>query len=235
MATALITGGAVHVGREICLFLADKGYDIALHYNSSEEEAVELANFIEAKGQSCFLFPNDFAKSKGVGLLEKVILESGSLSLLINSASVFKKSNIVQTETEVAQKTFDVNFMTAFVLMRDFAKTAKEGVIINLLDQSINKALPNHAIYSISKSALAALTKAAALEFAPGIRVCGIAPGIILPHTEEDVSFFYNQKEHIPLKKSGSIDSLISAVDYILENDFVTGDIMFVDGGQSIS
>lgn len=235
MATALVTGGAIHVGREICLYLADRGYDIALHYNTSDEDAKELADYIEAKGRECFLFEADFSKCNAEKLLEKVIAECHDLTLLVNSASVFEKADIDDTELVMAKKTFDVNFMAPFVLMRDFAKNVKEGLIINVLDQSIRKSLPKHVLYSVSKSALATLTKAAAMEFAPGIRVCGIAPGIIVPHTEEDVSFFYKQKEHIPLKKAGSIHSLTTALAYIIDNDFVTGDIMFVDGGQSIS
>lgn len=235
MATALVTGGAIHVGREICLYLADKGYDIALHYNTSDEDAKELADYVEAKGKECFLFEADFSKCTAENLIKKVLAECPDLELLVNSASVFEKADISSTPLEMAKKTFDVNFMAPLILMRDFATAVREGLIINILDQSICKSLPKHTLYSVSKSALATLTKAAALEFAPYIRVCGIAPGIIVPHTEEDVAFFYKQKEHIPLRKAGSIQSLTSALGYIIDNDFVTGDIMFIDGGQSIA
>lgn len=234
MATALVTGGAIHIGEILCLHLADKGYDIALHYNTSEKEALEVADFVRAKGVNCEIYSSDFLKTKGEGLFKNISAEMDDISLVINCASVFEKANIVSSDLNLVEKALAVNFTAPFVLMRDFARISKKGVVINILDQSIRKSLPEHALYSVSKSALAALTKAAASEFAPNIRVAGIAPGIVLPHTKDDAIFFEKQKDNIPLQKTGTVDSVVKAVDYILCNDFVTGDILFVDGGQSL-
>lgn len=234
MATALVTGGAIHVGEILCLHLADMGYDIALHYNTSETASEEVADFVRAKGRNCEVFAADFLKSKGEGLIERVSAEMEDISLLINCASVFEKADLCNSGLDLVERSFAVNFTAPFILMRDFAKFSKQGLIINILDQSIKKALPEHAIYSVSKAALASLTKAAAREFAPDIRVAGIAPGIVLPHTQEDEIFFDKQKNNVPLQKAGTVETVIKAVDYIIGNDFVTGDILFVDGGQSL-
>lgn len=235
MATALVTGGAVNLGKIICLYLADKGYDIALHYNTSYAEACVVADMIKAKGKKCSLFQADFFSTKGEGLVAQVIDAFGELNLLINSASVFEKADIAGTDLLLAEKAFAVNFTSPFVLMRDFGRLADSGVVINLLDQSIKKALPMHALYSVSKTALYSLTKAAALEFSPKIRVAGIALGLVLAHTEEDAAFFAEREKNIPLQKAGDASNILLAADYILDNDFVTGDVLFVDGGQSLS
>lgn len=235
MATALVTGGALNLGKIICLHLADRGYDIALHYNTSYKEAALVADMVKAKGRKCSLFQADFVKDKGEGLVREVFDVFGSLDLLINSASVFEKADIAESDLQLAEKAFAVNFTAPFILMRDFALLAGNGVVINLLDQSIKKALPKHVLYSVSKSALYSLTKAASLEFSPQIRVVGIAPGLILAHTKEDIAFFEKHQNSIPLKKAGDAANILTSLDYIIDNDFVAGDVLFVDGGQSLS
>lgn len=233
--TALITGGAKRIGREIVLGLAESGYDIALHYFGSENDARDTESQVRELGRTCKLYKFDLAKENDLPLLiNSVTKDFPDLELLINNASLFEKATIEDTEPDMIDRQFSVNFKAPFFLMRDFARRHKKGQIINILDARITQKDFNYSAYSLSKMALAELTKMAAVEFAPGIRVNGVAPGIILPPSNESIEYLDRKSKNVPLQRKGNISEIVNAVIFLTENDYVTGQIIFVDGGEHL-
>ncbi|QIA06340.1 SDR family oxidoreductase [Draconibacterium halophilum] len=128
----------------------------------------------------------------------------------------------------------DVNLKAPFFLIRDFANYFKAGNIINFVDTRITSNASNFAAYSISKKALWDLTKMAALEFAPDIRINAIAPGVTLPPEDEDEDYLEKLAQGIPMKKPGGVEPILKSLNYILENDHLTGQLLFADGGENL-
>ena len=232
---ALITGGAKRIGAELALFLAKKGYDIAIAYNRSKEDAQKIGREIAKHGSRCEIFKSDFSKVEEASrLVPKVFKKFPHISLLINNASVFERSLISDTTLELLDRAISINFKTPFILSRDFARLCQTGNIINILDARITSNRSTYAAYSLSKKALAELTRMAAVEFAPKIRVNGIAPGLILPPAGKNKRYLEKLALNIPLQKKGSVENIKSALQFLLENDYVTGQIIFCDGGEHL-
>ncbi|MFA7553845.1 MAG: SDR family NAD(P)-dependent oxidoreductase [Spongiibacteraceae bacterium] len=233
---ALVTGGATRVGARFSLFLAEQGYDIALHYHSSEKEALKVAEQIRSLGRQCEVFKHDFATSSEPGSLIKAVLTVfPRLNLLVNSASVYDAEPTLSTSLELLENQFKVNFFTPYLLTQGFAEQVETGNIINILDNKIEYQQYHYSAYLLSKKTLAEFTKMAAMEFAPRIRVNGIAPGVILPADVRTDDYIEWRKEGIPMKTQGSVDHLCQAMGYLLANDFVVGQILFVDGGEGLN
>ncbi|MDD4107513.1 MAG: SDR family oxidoreductase [Prolixibacteraceae bacterium] len=236
--TALITGSSKRVGRAVAEYLASKGWNIFIHYNSSVKYARELENILEERypeQKFSTIKANLSDESEVEQLIPRVISETDSLDLLINNASVFDKSYISETGVALFNSQFNINLRAPFLLMRDFSKYAGKGNIINFADTRITHNNSDYAAYSLSKKALWELTKMAALEFSPGIRVNAIAPGLTLPPEGKDYEYLLKLAEKIPMKRPGGIDQIIKSVEFILENDHLTGQLLFADGGENIS
>jgi NAD(P)-dependent dehydrogenase (short-subunit alcohol dehydrogenase family) len=235
--TALITGASKRVGKSLAEHLASKGWNIIIHFNSSENLAEELENALRKK------YPQQkFARVKAnlsIGnevekLVPLVLSEFGAFNLLVNNASVFDPGYLKKTDTKLFDSQIDVNLKAPFLLMRDFANHCKFGNIINFVDTRITKNKSNFAAYSLSKKGLWELTKMAALEFAPEIRVNAIAPGVTLPPEDKDEKYLWNLAENIPMKKPGGLRPILNSLDFILENDHLTGQLLFADGGENL-
>lgn len=232
---ALVTGGAKRIGRSIALALAEESYDIALHYGTSAAEAEKTAGEIRQLGVECATFRCDLADEQEVlCLLPRVVEKMPGLEILVNNASIFEKGKIVDTEPDFYRQHVAINFTAPYFLSRDFARICKKGQIINLLDTRVTSSDFNYAIYTITKKALAELTKISAREFAPDIRVNAIAPGIILPPPGGDRHSFEKMALKIPLKKTGGLDYVVQSVKFILKNDFLTGQLIYLDGGENL-
>ena len=235
--TVLITGSAKRLGKEMAIHLAKQGWNIAIHFHSSENLAISLKkklsnDFPESKFE---LFKADLSDSNQVErLIPEVLEKMGKLDLLINNASVFDPGFIGETSPDFLDRQMNINFKTPFVLIRNFAQHVKKGAIINIVDTRISKNKSNYAAYSLSKKALWELTKMAALEFAPGIRVNAIAPGLTLPPEGKDESYLQKLAENIPMKKPGGVEPILQNLDYIIGNDYLTGQLLFADGGENL-
>lgn len=235
--TTLITGAAKRVGKAIALHLAEQGWNIAIHYNSSETEArLFLDELISAYPDQRFkLFRADLNLSEELEvLIDQVNQKMDGFELLINNASVFEPSKLIETTTAFLDRQMNINFKAPFILMRDFARTIKTGVIVNFVDTRIVSNQSNFAAYSISKKALWEMTKMAALEFGPEIRVNAIAPGLILPPQEKGEEYLLKLSEKIAMKRPGGLDPIQKSLDYILNNDYLTGQLLFCDGGENL-
>lgn len=235
--TALITGAAKRVGKAMALHLASQGWNIAIHYNTSGDEARlfrdELAN--SYPDQQFELFKADLNRAEEVEMLiPRVVQKMLGIGLLINNASVFEPAQLGQTTTGFFDNQMNVNFKAPFILMRDFAKTFRNGVIVNFVDTRIVTNQSKFAAYSISKKALWETTKMAALEFGPEIRVNAIAPGLTLPPEEKGEDYLVKLADKIAMKRPGGLEPILKSLDYILNNDYLTGQLLFCDGGENL-
>ena len=235
--TALITGAARRIGKAMAQHLASQGWNIAIHYNSSEPEALQFCDELAGAypNQQFEIFKANLNLPDEVELLiPQVIQKMQAIDLLINNASVFEPAQLGDTTTEFLDRQMNVNFKAPFILMHDFAKSFKSGVIVNFVDTRIVTNQSNFAAYSISKKALWELTKMAALEFGPGIRVNAIAPGLTLPPEEKGDDYLLKLAEKIAMKRPGGLEPILKSLDFILNNDYLTGQLLFCDGGENL-
>jgi pteridine reductase len=234
---ALITGAAQRIGRALAEHLAAKGWSLAIHCNRSKKNAVALSDTLlkQFPNQSFTVFKADLSVKQEVeNLLPEVILKMGKPELLINNASVFEPGTIAQTSSLFFERMVRINLNAPFLLLRDFANLCLKGTIVNLVDTRIATNQPNFAAYTLSRKMLWELTKMAAMEFGPEIRVNAIAPGLTLPPEGKDNNYMNNLARFIPMKRPGGIKPLLQSLDFILENEFLTGQILFCDGGENL-
>ncbi len=233
--TILVTGGARRIGRAICLELARAGYDIALHYNRSSGEARKTAAAVKRIGRTCRLFTCDLSDPAEVeGLIPAVLTECRGLTGLINNASVFEPSDPKDKGTQVLHRHLSVNFRAPYVLMQQFARRVRKGSIVNILDANMAKARTAFAEYTLSKRMLAEWGQLAAKKFSPAIRVNAVAPGLILPPEGKSKGYLNDLSRRVPLQRKGDPADVAKAVLFLLESDFVTGQVIYADGGEHL-
>jgi pteridine reductase len=234
--SALITGGAKRIGRDIALFLASQGYKIAIHYGKSLSHAKDTAAQIRGAGGTCELFGCDLQNStQTVALVYKVLRKFPDLNLLVNNAAIFEKSSLHSDQGKSFDRHMNINLRAPYLLICQFAQKCGKGQVINILDSRITRNDVSCVAYSISKKALASLTELAALELAPNIRVNAIAPGLILPPPGQNEGYLNRLAKHVPLKSKGTVADILQTVKYLLEQKNVTGQILFADGGQHLT
>jgi pteridine reductase len=232
---ALVTGGAIRLGQAIAVSLAAAGYDIALHYHSSTGPAEATAEEIQALGVDCVPFQHDLRDADSLpDFMRRVYARFPRLSVLVNSASGYESGTIQETTPDTFNTQIAVNLRAPFFLMQAFAATVQQGNIINIIDNKIGFNQYHYAAYLLSKKALADLTQMAALEFAPRIRVNGVAPGVVLPAESRPADYIAWRVRGIPLKRQGDPVHITQTIRYLLDNAFVTGQIIVVDGGENI-
>lgn len=235
--TALITGASKRIGKSLAIHLAAKGWNVAVHFNNLAKPADELLAELSLKypGQQFMAFRANLADIDDViALIPAVVGVFGPFQLLVNNASVFDPGYLRKTSPELFDMQMNVNLKAPFFLMRDFASYCKTGNIINFVDTRITSNKSNFAAYSLSKKGLWEVSKMAALEFAPAIRVNAIAPGVTLAPEDKDESYLSNLAKSIPMKCPGGIEPILKSFDYILENQHLTGQLLFADGGENL-
>ncbi len=232
---AFITGAAERLGKAMALALAGMGYDIALHYNSSEKHAKKTAEEIKSLGRKCGIFKADLSDIKGIKpLTARVFRTFPNCSLLINNASIFENRDFMEVTEESFDREFALNFKAPFFLSQEFSRRKSAEIIVNMLDTRVSRIEPGHFVYNLSKKALRDFTLMAARALGPKIRVNGICPGPILPPPGKDSKYLRRISGNTPLGKPGHPDYVISALKYILDNSYVTGECLYVDGGQHL-
>ncbi|KAA3646797.1 MAG: SDR family NAD(P)-dependent oxidoreductase [Chloroflexi bacterium] len=224
------------MGKAIALALAEAGYDIALHYNSSTRSANTTAKKIRSLGVACETFQTNLAQMQAFdSFFEDIMGTFPNLNVLVNSASGYVQAELSETQQEDYDFQFALNLRAPYFLSQSFAKKVGAGNIINILDNKIDFNQPQYAAYVLTKKALADFTKLAALEFAPDIRVNGVAPGVVLPAGSRSKEYIKWRVQAIPLKKQGKTSNITDTILHLLENDFISGQILVVDGGESIT
>ena len=237
---ALVTGAGVRVGRVIARKLADAGARVAVHYRSSEPEARQLADEISACGGEADLFRADLTdRAQAKALVTAVIDRFGALDILINNASVFRDLRIGETTDADWDENFAVNVTAPFILSRAMAEhlDGRPGKIINLTDWKTTR--PKRFAYGVSKAALSGLTRSLAASLAPAIQVNEVALGaILLPVTatpDENEELARKLAARTPLGRLGTPEEVAHVVMTLIENDYMTGETIYVDGGQRLS
>ena len=234
--TVLITGGALRIGRSLALAIARAGGNIVLHYGKSQKEAESLRGEIEAAGRKAFILQADLADPVQVAGLISRAQEFAPLFALVNNASVFEPIGWEDISLEQWNLAMMVNLTTPFLLSQAFARSLEpegNGRIVNLLDWRALRPGPDHLAYTISKSALAALTHSFAIALAPRITVNGLALGAILPPSNGAPAKV--NLEQIPARRWANLEEVGQALIFLLDGpDYITGEIIHVDGGRHL-
>lgn len=237
---ALITGGAVRLGRATALALGRSGAHLAIHYNSSGGAADELCAELRSMGVEAVSVQSDLDDPReSEGLFHQAWEALGGLDYLVNNASIFPAGRLEHADLEEdLYPNIRINAWSPFILMRAFWRKVREeeceGSVVNLLDSRLVGGDLAHAPYHLSKAMLAELTTLGALEFAPSLRVNGVAPGAILPPEGQDDEYLEAITSDLPLGRRGYPDDIADAILYLLRAAFVTGQVVFVDGGRHL-
>lgn len=236
---AIVTGGAVRLGRAIALALADAGVDIGLHHFHSRDAADQTCAEIRARGTRVVSIQADLTDA--VKSAQHIVAETtaafGGIDILINSAAVFEAETLQALTSDGWQRTLSINLQAPTFLCQEFSaqlSSDQPGQIVNIVDWRAARTDPGHLAYTLSKSGLIALTRNLAVGLAPQIQVNAVAPGAILPPPGEDERYLHNLAKNIPLQRAGSPADVTNAVLYLLRSDFVTGEVLYVAGGQEI-
>ncbi|RPJ38839.1 MAG: SDR family oxidoreductase [Planctomycetaceae bacterium] len=230
--TALVTGAAKRIGRAIALALAQNGARVVVHHNRSEQDAAALCEEIEGIGVSAWMVKGDLVDpSQTEAVFKEAVDQAGPIDILVNNASIFEMETIWETTDESLCRNMRIHTTAALILSRNLAKQQRPGHIINLLDTRVVTYDKEHASYHISKRALLTLTRILALELAPDIAVNAVAPGLILPSAWQDESYLEKLAPTTPLRRHGSPADVVEAVLFLLRSRFITGQIIYVDGG----
>lgn len=245
---ALVTGGAIRIGREIALHLARRGFDVAIHYASSTAEAQETVAGITALGRRGVALQADLLDEDQTATLVPAAAEAlgGPLTLLVNNASIFEYDNLQTATRRSWDRAMGSNLRAPFLLTQAFAaqapKAALQGgeplsqaLVVNMIDQRVLKPTPEFMSYSLAKSALFAFTRTAAQALAPDIRVCGIGPGPTVQGTRQSDTHFARQRAATILGRGSLPADLCRALDFLVDSPAVTGQMIAVDGGQHLA
>ena len=233
--TAFITGAAKRIGRATALALADEGVNIIIHYRNSEDEAKELIGEIRERDVKSWTVNADFEKpDEYETLIQRAVEIAGPIDILVNNASMFPADKLEDITFESFVTNVEVNAWAPFVLSRSFAQQMGRGKIINLVDSRTTGYDWTHVGYILSKHVLSVFTRMTALAYAPDIAVNAVAPGLILPPQGKDMSYIERLKDTVPLKKHGEPEDIADAIVFLAKSDFITGEVIFVDGGRHL-
>ena len=232
----LITGGSVRIGREIALHFARNGAKVVVHYNRSEREAWTLLEQLNdiSSGHQCVCA--DLLKEEERRKLLPTLLEKDQkLNCLVNNASVYRRCPLVNVDLHRFMQDYEINFVAPFILMCEFAHYCEEGNIINLLDQRVATVDPSASTYGFAKKSLRDATEAAAVQWAPRIRVNAVAPGIVLPPPGIGSGKMERLLKNVPMAQTSSAAEVASACLFLAKAETITGQVIYVDGGMHLA
>jgi len=234
---AVVTGGAVRLGREIALGLAKAGYAIGLHYHNSHEEAQSTAREIEEHGVQVFLLQADLCNPEEISrIFAQVEGMPFKLSVLINSAAIMTRGNLRTLIVDDWDATLNLNLRAPWLCAQEAARLMEVsgGVIINLSDSGAGKTWSGFPAYTVSKAGVEVLTRLLARTLAPKIRVNAVAPGLIMQSVDSSPDQWQNLVKKLPANRDGNPQDVVRAVLFLIENQYITGEILHVDGGYQI-
>jgi len=234
---ALVTGGAVRVGRAITLALADAGYDVVINYRSSEGPAEETARLVEEAGPRAWTVQGDLAEPETAERLAEAVRGGpGRLDLLVNSAANFFSTSLLEVDAEEWDQVHDVNLRGPHLVTRACAEMLRfsGGSVVNIADHMGITPWVRYGHHSTAKAALIHLTKVQALALAPQVRVNAIAPGLVLAPDDLDEDKLAAEIDRTPLGRAGTPKDIADAVLFLAGAPFVTGHLLVVDGGATL-
>lgn len=235
---ALVTGGARRVGRALSEALGAAGASVVINYNNSAGEAEALQRELNERGIIAAAIQADLSTKSGIdALLRQVRAQFGRLDILINNASAFESAPFLDITEEMWDRVLGVNLKAPFFLAQAAAPLLTEsgvGNIVNIADLSALQPWPSYAHHSVSKAGLVHLTKVLARALAPAVRVNGITPGTVLPPDDYNGTAGDGTPDRRVVTPHGVPDDVVRALFYLLESNFVTGQIVVVDGGRTL-
>ena len=230
--TALVTGAAKRLGRAAAIALAHQGANVAVHYNQSEQAAAALCDELQGFGVKRWTIQADLSDTgQAERLFQETIAQAGVIDVLVNNASIFEKETLWETSEDSLWRNLQIHSVAPLMLARALAQQGRAAHVINLLDTRVTAYDRHHASYHLSKRMLLTLTRMLALELAPKIAVNAIAPGLILPPAGEDESYLQNLAHCNPLNRYGCPQDVADAILFLLRSQFITGQVIYVDGG----
>ena len=237
-ATALVTGGAIRIGRAIALRLAAEGFAVGCHYRGSADDAETLKAEIEGAGGTCRLFQADLAEPGAADrLFDRVQAEMGAPALLVNNASRFANDTAEAFGEDGLAAHMAVNLVAPVGLARRLHAAAREGtdhLVVNMLDAKLFQLTPDFFTYTLSKQALLGATRTMAIGYAPLVRVLGIAPSITLVSGKQNETNFQRSKRLTLLERGPEPDEIADAVLFAWRMKSMTGEVLTLDGGQRL-
>jgi|SRR5437867_3235005 len=235
---ALITGSAKRIGRAIAVELGRKRARVGIHYRSSQREAQETLNMVRDAGADGALFQSELTDTRAVEqMFREIGSRFGSLEILVNNASVFSPSTVDYTKPEEWDQQMNTNAKAAFFVAQQAAALmhkSGQGKIINLADVAGEVIWPGYFAYSVSKAALIAVNRGLAKAYAPAIQVNAIAPGPVLFPEHYTEGQRKSAIEKTLLQREGTPEDIVRAVVFLIENDYITGELIHVDGGRHL-
>jgi pteridine reductase len=235
---ALVTGAARRVGRAIALALAEQGMRIAIHYNSSRDEAEATLSDVRSRGGDGVTLGADLAERESArALVDRAVAALGGLDLLVLSAANFERLPLSEVDDPAWDRTLALNLGSQFAIAQRALPALRTtlGSIVFITCSSATTPFRNHLPYVVAKGALRQLMRVLALEVAPDVRVNAVAPGTVLPPADLARSTVERLASALPLQRTGSADDVANAVVYLARAPFVTGHEIAVDGGRSLA
>jgi pteridine reductase len=242
--TAIVTGAGVRLGRAMALALAERGARLVVHYNASAGPAHEVVEHIEASGGEAIAVQADLGRPRlAPSIVERAVERFGQVDVLVNNAAVFKRGDWHNTGEENWDRHFDINLKSPFFLTQAFARSinaarqAGEGQrahVVNIADWRGLRPSSGYIAYTLTKAALIAMTQSLAQALAPDIQVNAILPGLILPLAGHGPEGLNEAARAIPAGRPGSEAEIVRALLYLLEAEFVTGELLHVTGGEHL-
>lgn len=235
---AVVTGGAVRLGRALALALAQEGVHLAIHYNSSAGRAEEAAAEVRALGSESVAIQADLSQpGQAHSVIRRAAGHFGQLDFLVNSAAIFVPADLDRTTEEIWDMHFALNLRAPFFLSQAFAAHVgkdRPAQIVSVADWRGLRPDTGYLAYSLTKAGVLSMTKGLALALAPNIRVNAVAPGAILPPPGKDQAYLDELAQDIPVRRVGSPAEIVRALLFLLRADFVTGETVFVTGGEHL-
>ena len=229
---ALVTGAAQRLGKAFATTLARQGFDILLHYHRSSDAAVQTKMELEAVGSRVVLAQADLTDPEQISSL---VAQIDSLQVLVNSAAFMPSGSVDQLSLENWDTSLDLNLRAPFLLAQQAShKMESGGLIVNISDVGAQKAWSRYPSYTVSKAALESLTRILARGLAPKIRVNAIAPGLVLQSDIVPAEEWDRLIKRLPLKRPARPEEIASALEFLLKNEYITGQTLVVDGGYSL-
>ena len=230
---ALVTGAAKRVGRAVAIALANEGWNLALHHNSTD--VAEVAAECQKLGVKICTIQADLNDYNAVaGIVETANAQLSEISLLVNNASIFEKCSFADTTEDVFDRHMDINFKAPFFLSQAFAAQTSTGQIINISDTNITRNSSTYFAYLHSKKALSSLTKMLAVELAPNVRVNEICIGMTELPSPVDIEYINKRVAEIPLQARIKLSEVCETIIHFTKADYLTGQSIFVDAGENL-
>jgi NAD(P)-dependent dehydrogenase (short-subunit alcohol dehydrogenase family) len=233
---ALVTGAAHRVGKAIALGLARRGYDLVVHYHRAAAEARQTAAEIAALGVQSVAVPADLSSADGPPALFEAALERfGRLDALVNSAAIMERASVLDLSLEDWDRALHTNlrgpFQCSQLAARQMIEQAEGGAIVNIADLSGLEPWAKYPAHSVSKAGLLMLTQVMAKALGPKVRVNAVASGPVIKPPDWDEARWHTVGQHTAMRRTGTPEDVVRAVAFLLENDYVTGETLVVDGG----